>query len=387
MNRIEALTAEPRIQAALASFRSHEDKAEALIFAIQQIAAPTFHEKRRADFVQSRFHSLGLFDVVQDELHNVYGRLPGNSTGDLAPVVLSAHLDTVFPADTDLTLRREAKLLHGPGAGDNATGVAGLLLLAESLSEHALRPAADIWFVANVGEEGLGDLRGMRAVVKRFGKEPYYIIAEGGLYGQISNQGIGVRRFRIDVTAEGGHSWGSFGNASAVHALGRIIAAIDGLEVPASPKTTYNVGVIEGGTSINTIAQSANLLLDLRSEEVDSLTRLEKRVEEIVASSNGSGKHVATMTLIGDRPAGRLSPEAPLVSWAVDALQYVGCQQIEFMAGSTDANIPLSQGLNAVCVGLAQSGNTHRLDEYVDLTNFANGMGQLLLLVLAAAEI
>ncbi len=385
MNPIETLAKNGRIQAALASFHDRLPQIIEQAIAIQQIPAPTFAEKERANYVQQQFLALGLSDVSQDELGNVYGRYPASQPLHL-PVILSAHTDTVFPADTDLTVRREGSLIYGPGLGDNAMGVAGLLLLLQTLRDFSIRPFADLWFVANVGEEGLGDLRGMRAVVERFGREACYIVVEGGLYGRISHQAIGVRRFRIHFTTPGGHSWGNFGTPSAIHELGHFVAALDGLEVPTTPKTTYNAGVITGGTSVNSIAHSATLWLDLRSEEPAELLRLEQTVVEMVKRANGRKEGVAvTMTQIGDRPAGYIPRHTPLVVWAEAALRQVGCPEISYLASSTDANIPLSLGLSAVCIGLTQSGNSHRPDEYINPTHLPNGLGQLLLLTLAAA--
>jgi di/tripeptidase len=263
--------------------------------------------------------------------------------------------------------------------------VAGLLLLLEAMNQFSLRSQADVWFVANVGEEGMGDLRGMRAVGERFGTSATYLVVEGGLYGQIAHQAIGVRRFRLDVTANGGHSWANFGRSSAIHALAHMITQIDGLSVPKTPKTTYNVGIIEGGTSVNTIAQSASCLLDLRSEDVGALAQLVQEVQAIVARAQKRGEVQVAMTQVGDRPAGQISRQAPLVQWAEAALHAVGCPTVTYIIGSTDANIPLSMGAQAVCVGLTESGNAHRLDEYIDPSKLPQGLGQLLLLMLAAA--
>ena len=388
MNYIEQLAKRPSVQAALQSFNEKLEQIVDLAIAVQQVPAPTFAEAERAAFVQSRFEALGLVDVFQDDLHSVYGRYPGTDPQQ-PPLIISAHTDTVFAADTDLTIRREPPLIYGPGLGDNSTGVAGILWLAQTLRDFELQTKADCWFVGNVGEEGLGDLRGMRAVVDHFGNQATYIVVEGGLFGQIAHQAIGVRRFRIQVKAPGGHSWGSFGNASAIHELGRLIAAISNINVPAEPKTAYNVGVIEGGTTINSIAQAAHLLLDLRSEDEGELARLVQTVEKIVAKAsgghNGRSDGVSiTMELIGNRPAGHIARETELVRWAEAALRVVGCEEVSYIAGSTDANIPLSQGIMAVCIGLTQSGNAHRLDEYMDPTHLPQGLGQLLLLTLAA---
>lgn len=386
MNHIEQIALEPCVQSAMTQFRTRQVENINLIQAIQQIPAPTFAEADRAAFVESQMRALGLQDVRQDDLHNVYGRFPGQHRR--TPLIITAHLDTVFPLETDLRIRENGRLLSGPGIGDNSTGVAGLLLLAKSLIENQIKLTNDVWLVANVCEEGLGDLRGIRAVVEAFGQSAKYVIVEGGLFGQISHQAIGVRRFRLEVSGPGGHSWGSFGAASAIHVLGHLISAIDKLPAPASPRTTYNVGIIEGGTSINTIAQSAALQLDLRSEDPSALQHLVDSVTDIVHQTNqlrrDEGIHV-TMTAIGSRPPGQISRHTALVKTAVDALHYVGSQGITFMMGSTDANVPLSKGFTAVVLGLTESGNAHRLDEFIDPTRLPDGLSQLLLVTLATA--
>jgi tripeptide aminopeptidase len=387
---IKQLLADSRVSTALTALQEHVAGTVDLAVEIQQIPAPTFAEAERAAFVQARFEALGLHNVSRDELDNVYGRFPGQNPDQNHPVIVSAHTDTVFPANTDLTLRRDGRLLYGPGIGDNSLGVAGLLTLAQTLTRFDLRPQADIWLVANVGEEGLGDLRGMKAVCERFGAEARYVVVEGGLFGQISHQAIGVRRFRLEVETEGGHSWGSFGKPSAIHHLGHLIAAIDRLDVPAEPKTTYNVGVVEGGRSINTIASSASMLLDLRSEEPDALARLVEQVTALVEAQRAVANNdpvpvTIDIEQIGNRPAGQISRQAPLVGWAEAALHQVGWDKPQFITSSTDANVPLSLSAEAVCLGLTESGNAHRLDEYMDPTWLPQGLSQLLLVTLAAA--
>lgn len=388
-NRIDQIAANRRVQAALSHFHQISEQSIETILSIQQIAAPTFAEAERAGYVEAQFAVLGLVDVEQDELHNVYGRFPGKDPS-LPPVIISAHTDTVFPSETDLTTRRQGNIIYGPGIGDNSTGVAGLLLLVDTLNQHHLQPAADLWFVANVGEEGMGDLCGMRVVGKRFGTKATYLVVEGGLYGQIAHQAIGVQRFRIETETGGGHSWANFGRPSAIHALGHIISQIDTIKVPRNPKTTYNVGVISGGTSINTIAQNASCLLDLRSEDTTALQTLVGDVKAIIEKAKQrkwEGSRVkVSMTQVGNRPSGAIERQSPLVTWAEAALHAVGCPQVTYIIGSTDANIPLSMGANAVCIGLTKSGNAHRFDEYVDITKLPQGMGQLLLLTLAAAS-
>lgn len=389
MKPVTAIARRPDVQAALAGFHDRLDEVLEQIIAIQQIPAPTFDEERRARYLEACFRQLGLEDVSRDRLNNVYACSPGTASGR-PPLVISAHLDTVFPLETDLTIRRDGSLVYGPGIGDNSTGLAGLLLTAKALREHQLDHAADIYFVANVGEEGLGDLRGMRAVVDRFGSAATYVVVEGGLYGQLTHQAVGVRRYRIEVEAPGGHSWGGFGAASAIHVLGHLITAIDGLDVPAAPKTTYNVGIIEGGLSINSIAGSARLWLDLRSEAPEALEQLIEQVKAIVRGLNrqhkkdGDGVQI-TMKQVGDRPAGSIARRSPIVALAEAALREVGHDDVGYIVSSTDTNIPLSRGFQAVCLGLTHSGNSHRTDEYIDLTHLPAGLGQLLLVTLAAA--
>ncbi|HZD10616.1 MAG TPA: M20/M25/M40 family metallo-hydrolase [Candidatus Binatia bacterium] len=352
---------------------------------IQQIPSPTFYEEERAGFVESYLAQIGLEDVAQDALHNVYGCFPGRGEGD--PLIISAHTDTVFGLDTDLSVTRTEKRVSGPGIADNSLGVAGLLTLARTFKELGVHAARDVWFVGNVGEEGMGDLRGMRAVVERHGRRGIFLVLEGGLFGYICHEAIGVRRYRISVEGPGGHSWGSFGTPSAVHILGELIASIVRLNVPADPKTTFNVGVIEGGTTVNSIARSASMLLDLRSEEPQALEDMVEQVRGVVASQERPEGVEIYVEQIGSRPMGRVARRTQLVRWAAAALKEVDCRNLEYTMASTDANIPLSYGLPAVCIGLSRSGNTHRPDEYLEIETIPSGLGQATLLALAASGI
>ena len=324
-----------------------------------------------------------------DSLGNVYGRLPGKQKKAKA-LIVSAHLDTVFPTGTKLQIREEAGRVFAPGIGDNSIGVAALFGILWAIREQKLTLNHDVWFVANVGEEGLGDLCGMRAVVDKFGGEATYIVVEGGLFGKLIHQAVGVRRYHIEVTAPGGHSWGGFGAASAIHVLGHLIVDIDGLSVPTIPKTTYNVGIIQGGTSINTIANSAHLWLDLRSEGPAALEQLVKSTEEILRLRSrkyvleGHGVEIK-MEQVGNRPAGGIDRQSPVVALADAALRAVGREDVDYIVSSTDANVPLSRGYQAVCLGLTHSGNSHRPDEFIDTTHLPAGLGQLMLVALAAA--
>jgi len=352
--------------------------------AVQQVPAPTFDEAARGALVLSRFQSFGLSDTGSDELGNVYGRRPGRSRRPA--LLIAAHLDTVFPRDTDLRVRYEGDRVYGPGLGDNSTGVAGMLHLAQIMQHHNLPNEGDIWFVGNVGEEGLGDLRGIRATVTRLRDRLGTVIAlEGCDFGTLHHQAIGVRRYRIEATAPGGHSWGNFGTPSAIHVLLRLGARIAELSVPRSPRTTFNVGMIEGGTSVNTIAERASMLLDMRSVSAATLAELVAQVDRLVATAAAEHPDVQVrVQTVGDRPSGMIARDHPLVQAAVAAYQSVGAT-VSYQQSSTDANIPLSLGIPAVCVGLTDGGNAHRHDEYIQPANLGRGLQALLLLALAAS--
>jgi len=374
--------AHPAVRAALADLADYRPTLATAI-EIQQVPAPTFAERPRSVLVSRRMQALGLHDVEIDELGNVYGRRPG--IAERPALLISAHLDTVFPADTDLSIRYEGERVYGPGIGDNSVGVAGLLRLAEIYQRCDLPTQGDIWFVANVGEEGLGDLRGMRAVVERLRTRiGGVIVIEGCDFGSLHHQAIGVRRFRIEANGPGGHSWGNFGTPSAIHILVRLAARLTELQVPVSPRTTFNIGMISGGTSVNTIAHHASMLLDLRSVSSAVLSDLVSEVYRLVEEATLDQPEVhVQISKVGDRPSGAIPREHPLVQAAVAAYQMVGAQ-ISFQQSSTDANIPLSLGIPAICVGLTDGGNAHRTDEYILPMNLGRGMQALLLLSLAA---
>jgi tripeptide aminopeptidase len=358
-----------------------------LTLAIQQIPAPTFHEDERASFIRARFAREGLADIDLDEAGNVYARLPGENP-DL-PLVISAHLDTVFPGDTDLTASQEPGKITGPGIGDNSLGLAGLFGLVWALRQRQRVLPYDLWLVANTGEEGLGDLRGMKAVVQRFGKQALaYIVLEGMALGHIYVRGLGVRRYQIKVQTEGGHSWVNYGRPSAIHELARLTTQLADLELPSNPRTTLNVGVISGGTSVNTIAADASLELDLRSEEGSALSRLDEQVQALVREANCEQLQAVSVTskVIGNRPFGEIHPEHPLVRLACRSLEAAGVQP-SLSIGSTDANVPLSLGLPAVCLGLTNGGRAHTKDEFIHTEPLLQGLKQCLALVEAAGEI
>jgi tripeptide aminopeptidase len=351
---------------------------------IQQIPAPTFEEQRRAEFLRDCFAKAGLQEVAIDEVYNVCGRWPGKDP-DRPAVLVSAHTDTVFPLATDLTIRREGERIFGPGLGDNSLGVAGLLALVAMFREFDIRPAADVWFVADSREEGLGDLGGMRAVWRRLGPRlGAAVVIEGMALGRIYHAGIAVRRLRIVCQAAGGHSWLHFGRPSAIHGLIELGARIVAITPPEQPRTTYNIGLIEGGHSVNSLATSAQLYLDMRSETREGLAAFEEQVLSALDSLQGPGLDFSS-EVVGDRPAGFIDTDHPLVQLAVAALETTGYKPV-YETGSTDANFLLANGLPTVTVGLSYGGNAHRLDEYIETGPLADGLWQLLLLVTAAAE-
>lgn len=351
---------------------------------IQQIPAPSFHEAKRAAYVAAQFRALGLSDVDVDEVHNAYGCLRGSEPGRPA-LLLIAHTDTVFAADTDLTIRREGRLIYGPGLGDNSLGVAALLGVLRWFQQHGQRPACDLWCVATSCEEGLGNLRGIRAAFARLQDRIVMgINLEGLAFGHVYHAGIAVQRLHIIAEAEGGHSWLHFGRPSAVHGILELGARLTRMSVSRSPRSTFNVGMIEGGQAINAIATRAGLWLDLRSEGQAELERMNQYVERIVTSLSQPDLRFK-IEVVGSRPAGMLDPDHVLVQGAIAALEQVQTRGA-LETGSTDANIPLHAGCPMVTVGVTRGGNAHRLDEYIELGPVPQGLRQILLLVKAAAQ-
>ncbi|MFZ5909900.1 MAG: M20/M25/M40 family metallo-hydrolase [Chloroflexota bacterium] len=349
-----------------------------LVLRIQQIPAPTFAEGQRAEFVKSLFEAEGLQDVSLDATGNVYARLPGQGSGK--PLVVSAHLDTVFPLETDLAVSIQPDRIAGPGIGDNSLGVAALFGLRWMLRARGLSLPGDLWLVANVCEEGLGDLRGMRAVVERFGAQALaYLVIEGLSLGFIQHRGLGVRRYRISAHTGGGHSWSDYGQPSALHELARLVAQLTAIPLPEQPRTTLNVGRMGGGTSVNAIASEAWLELDLRSESLQALDDLVRRVESLVGTGSRPGVRFEAQG-IGHRPPGELSPGHPLVRLAERCLLAQGVEP-KLTVGSTDANAPLSRGFPALVLGVTTGGGAHTPGEYIHTEPAARGMEQLLAFV------
>lgn len=352
---------------------------------IQRIPAPTFHERQRAAYVAEQFAALGLDHIETDDLFNVFGRLSGQNA-DAPGLMLTAHTDTVFSAETDLTTRAEDRgaVVYGPGLGDNSMGVAGILGFVEWVRRSGYKPECDVWIVTPSREEGLGDLDGMKAAFAKLkGKVKAVINVEGLAFGHIYHAGIAVRRLKIVAKAEGGHSWLHFGRPSAIHAICQLGTHITTLTPPANPRTTYNIGLIEGGQSINTIAAQASLWLDLRSESLPAVEVMEAEVRQHVAALT-TDELKFEIEVVGDRPAGTLPTDHELVKGALTALERVGVRG-SLETGSTDGNVPLAVGCPTVTIGITRGGNAHRLDEYVETEPIASGMKQLILLTLAAA--
>lgn len=343
---------------------------------LQRIPAPTFREDQRAEIMYNSFLSNGLDTVEMDAAGNVYGRVAG---GDRPPVILSAHLDTVFSAEEMEAATLHDGVLRGPGVGDNAIALAALFELAIDLPQ--LEPRGDVWLVATVAEEGLGNLLGMQHVVERFGdRVSAYIALEGMSLGYVYNRALPVRRFRISAQTGGGHSWIHAGRPSAIHSLVDLVHELAILPNSEGARTSLNVGLIEGGTSVNTIASLAVAELDLRAESEDSLRELVDRVEEAV-KRHQTDDVMIRLEAIGHRPGGGLPADHPLVAAAKTAAQRAGMREPSLQTGSTDASLPLSLGLPAVCVGLTRGGDAHTHAEFIEVAPLAQGYEALLHLV------
>ncbi|MGI6642639.1 MAG: M20/M25/M40 family metallo-hydrolase [Bacillota bacterium] len=352
----------------------------ALTTEIAEIPAPSNDESLRGAFVQETMLEYGFPTVKMDAVGNVLGFLPGKDPSRI--IVSMAHLDTVFPRGTDLTVRREGNILKAPGVSDNSASIAQMLLLGRVFVRH-LPLRHPILLIANVGEEGLGDLRGARHFCEHVGEyefdgfklEPDNLVffnIDGGS-GHLTVAGVGSRRLRIRFEGQGGHSYGSFGNSSAIHGLGTAIAGIAKIQVPKDPKTTYNVGVISGGHSVNSIAQSAEMLLDLRSVDGSLLAGLEEQVRAILDTAAKETNTTYVLEVVGDRPTGSIPIESPLVQGLLAVGRDHG-YELKCGAGSTDSNIPLSKGWPAVTIGFKSSEDAHKVSEYLMIDSLVPGI-------------
>jgi tripeptide aminopeptidase len=381
MVELTGLMRDATVAQALRWIDAHTDQIVGEAIRICEIPAPTFEEAERAAYVRDRFVQLGLSDVTIDAAGNVRGRRPGAGGG--SGLAVGAHLDTVFPKGTDVKVRRQGDRLAAPGIGDNSVAVASLLGMVGALNAGGVRTAGDLYLTCNTGEEGLGDLKGMKAFVADVKDKVTALVAlEGMKVNRIIHIAVGSRRYKVTFTARGGHSWGHFPSPSAIHIMGRAIAEISRLEVPTDPKTTYNIGVVRGGTTVNTIASEAEMLVDMRSVDIGALADLERRVLGIIERSAAEGDGRAQLDLVGDRPAGSIPAHHPVVETCKAVHRALGLHTFT-EASSTDVNAALGVGLPGVCISITEGANEHRLDEYIETGPILTGMKNILLTTVA----
>lgn len=359
---------------------------------ICSIPAPPFDEAERAAYLLDRFNQIGLKDTHIDSEGNCLGVRAGRLQSPL--LVVSAHLDTVFPAGTDVTVRHDRNRLLAPGISDDCCGLAGLIGLALALKHAEIETEGSLLFVGTVGEEGEGNLRGVTHLFKHgswANRIDSFISLDGSGVDRITNSALGSRRYRVRLTGTGGHSWADFGIANPVHALGRAVAKLATYPVPEEPRTTFNVGRIIGGVSVNSIPTEASMDVDLRSTSQDELLRLDaffrRAVREASEEENairrmGSQALELELKLIGDRPSGKTPPNSPLVELALEATKALG-STAQLDESSTDANLPISLGIPAITVGAGgTAGNYHSLAEWYDPRGREEGLKRALLLIL-----
>lgn len=387
------LLRDPTVKAALDIARSNESKTIERQIQVCEIPAPSFEETARGLELKKLFESLGLKNVRIDKAGNVIGARPG-----LSPrpnLVFSAHLDTVFPEGTSTKVTRAGNVLKGPGIGDDCRGLAVMLATIQALDEAKVQTPGAITFVADVGEEGLGDLRGVKNLFYESlqGQIDKFISVDGnGL--DIVNIGVGSMRYRVTFKGPGGHSYGTFGIANSIQAMGRAIAKISDFKVPASPKTTFNVGRVGGGTSVNSIPSEAWMEVDMRSADVSSLKTLDQQflaavqaaVDEENRRWNNRGKVSASPELVGLRPAGQTPEGSPIVQTALAVSSALGLAN-SLREGSTDANVPMNMKIPAITIGGGGFGSgVHTLNETFDTTDSWQGTQRAVLLAIALAR-
>jgi acetylornithine deacetylase/succinyl-diaminopimelate desuccinylase-like protein len=362
---------------------------------VAQIAAPTGEEHERGGWVARRFADCGLSDVHTDDAGNVVGRRDGNA--ELPPVVICAHLDTVFPRDTDLSIRRDGDRLIGPGINDNGRGLAVMLALAAEIDGVRLRTQHPVEFVATTGEEGLGDLRGAKHYFAHRGRDAHAMVAlDGAGDERIIHRALGSRRFRISYSGPGGHSWAAFGVPNAVHAAANAASRLASLTLPSSPRTTLSVGRIGGGLSVNSIPDRAWLEIDSRSTSATALDDIERAIRTIatIAADDENAKRAAgTRSLavevesIGARPCGETPADHSLVQAALEATRLVG-RQPDLALASTDANVAISHGIPAIAIGAGgRGGDAHTRSEWFDNLHGTLGVARALTIVMTTARL
>jgi tripeptide aminopeptidase len=346
------------------------------LIALTEIPAPPFKEQQRAKAYLEYLRQLGLSDVEMDPEGNVMGLRKGSGSGPILAIL--AHLDTVFPEGTDVRVKRQGTRLMAPGIGDDTRGLALMLAVIRAMNAAKFQTASDILFVGNVGEEGEGDLRGVKYLLQKGkykGRVKEFIAIDGGDQGSITRGGVGSIRYRVSFKGPGGHSYGAFGLVNPAFALGTAIAKFSHIKVPEDPKTTFNVGVIGGGTSVNSIPAEVRMDVDMRSESCDELKKLNDSFLAIVRSavdeenrarSTREGRIEADPKLIGERPCGETALDVRIVQTTTAAVQAFGLRPA-YSIGSTDANLPMNMGIPAVTIGRGPGGRAHSPDEWVDV--------------------
>jgi tripeptide aminopeptidase len=404
---IARLASLPEIRASFAWLRAQETQFANWQLEMARIAAPPFGETARGAWLQDRFRELGLEDVHSDEVGNVLG-VQGSTGGKPVKscIALSAHIDTVFPAGTPLNVRQQGSRLYGPGVSDNGAGATAMLAIAAALQNaRKITHATPILFIGNVGEEGEGDLRGMRHIFSHGrwkNSITFSLVLDGAGCDTIVAEALGSRRFEVIVRGPGGHSWSDFGMPNPILVLARAIQLFSQTPVPTSPKTTFNIGVVRGGTSVNSIPESASMRVDIRSTSMAEMERMEAALrlalehaitEESQASERRTPSQRRSSGLsyeivpIGNRPAGELDGNAHMlkVIRAVDA--HLG-NAAQVQRASTDANIPLSLGREAIAIGGGGvGGGAHTLQEWFDCSGRELGLKRILLTLLALAGV
>jgi len=382
------------------AFRFFETDAEAITdehIRICSIPASPFGEHERAQYLSEKFSSLGLSEVEVDDEGNCLGLIKGASLSPL--MVVSAHLDTVFSSDTDFTVVRRENRLLAPGISDDGCGLAALVALAQAIQNEGIRTEGSILFVGTVGEEGEGNLRGVRYLLTQgrwAGKVDAFLSFDGPGVDRITNRALGSRRYRVEITGLGGHSWGDFGMPNPVHALGRAVSRLAAYPAPKEPRTTFNVGRIEGGTSINSIPRKATMEVDLRSAAETELQRIDaffrRAMKDAVEDENatrraGDPELKLRVDLIGERPTGETAADSPLVELAIESTKVLGFEP-RLDQSSTDSNLPISLGIPAITLGAGgASGFSHTLDEWYEPRNRDKGLKRGLLVVLGMVGI
>jgi tripeptide aminopeptidase len=366
-----AILADPRVTKAFADIRADDEAAFAEQKRITEIPAPPYKEKVRAEYYLKRMQELGFKDASIDTEGNVIALRKG--TGDHPKLVVSAHLDTVFPEGTDVTVKEKDGVILAPGIGDDARGLAALLSLIKAVNANGIATVGDVMFVGTVGEEELGNLRGVKALFRDHGDIDGFISIDGLGITRVVNQATGSHRYEMIFKGPGGHSFQEFGLPSAIHAMGRAIAKISDLQTPSDPKTTFTVGTVSGGTSVNAIASEARMAVDMRSDSTEELLKLEARlldlVKQAVTEENArwkSDKMTVEIRLIGDRPAGIVAMDSPIVQATQRAVTVVtGKPRVTFAGSSTDSNLAMSLGIPAVTIGGGgEGGNWHSRNEW-----------------------